>query len=167
MPFKDYLPSIWRRTGPLSKYEEENPFDVFQKEVNRLFDDFSRDFDLAPFRTVGERRLFSPSIDVKEDNKEIIVKAELPGMEEKDVEVLLTENALTLQGEKKEEKEDKGEGYYHMERKYGSFHRVIPVSAGIDTNKVKATFKNGVLTVTIPKTEEEKAKGKKITVGTE
>lgn len=167
MPFKDYLPSIWRKTGTLSKYEEENPFDVFQKEVNRLFDDFSRDFDVAPFRTAGERRLFSPSIDVKEDGKMITVKAELPGMEEKDVEVLLTDNTLTLQGEKKEEKEDKGEGYYHMERKYGSFHRVIPVPAGIDTNKVKATFKNGVLTVNIPKTEEEKAKGKKISVSTE
>jgi len=167
MPFKDYLPSIWRRTGPLSRYEEENPFDVFQKEVNRLFDDFSRDFDLAPFRTTGEQRFFSPSIDVKEDSKMITVKAELPGMEEKDVEVLLTDNVLTLQGEKKEEKEDKGEGYYHMERKYGSFRRVIPVPTGIDTKKVKAMFKNGVLTVTIAKTEEEMAKGEKIPVSTE
>jgi HSP20 family protein len=167
MPFKEFLPSVWRRTGALSQYKEEHPLYAFQKEINRLFDDFSRDFDLAPFQTTGERRFFSPSIDVKEDSKMITVNAELPGMEEKDVEVLLTDNALTLQGEKKEEKEDKGEGYYHMERKYGSFRRVIPVPAGVDTKKVKATFKNGVLTVLIPKTEEEKAKGKKIPVSTE
>lgn len=168
MPFKEFLPSIWRRTGVPTRYEEEHPFSVLQKEMNRLFDDFFRGFDVAPFGTVGERlKTFSPSVDVKEDDKEISVKAELPGMDEKDVEVFLTENTLTLKGEKQEEKEDKGKDYYHMERSYGSFNRVIPLPKGIDTKKVKATFKNGVLTVKLPKTEEAKEKGKKIPIGVE
>jgi len=167
MPFKAFLPSLWRKTDIPSKYEEEHPFSAFQKEMNRLFDDFSRDFSIAPFHSFGERQVFSPSIDVKEDEKEVRVKAELPGMDEKDIELLLTENTLTLQGEKKEEKEDKGEGYHHMERTYGSFRRVIPVPAGIDAKKVTAVFKNGVLTVFLPKTAEAKAKGKKIPVNTE
>jgi len=168
MPLRNLLPSIRRRTDVPARYEEECPLSVVQKEMNRLFDDFFRGFDVAPFRAMRERLgTFSPSLDVKEDEKAIAVHAELPGMDEKDVEVLLAENTLTLKGEKKEEKEDKGENYYHMERTYGSFHRVIPLTVGIDVKKVKATFKNGVLMVKLPKTEEAKMKGKKIPVSVE
>ena len=95
------------------------------------------------------------------------MKAELPGLEEKDVEVLLDNETLTIKGEKKEEKEDKGKGYYHVECSYGSFHRVIPLPAGIDQKKVQAQFKNGVLNITLPKAEEAKAKGKKIPIKSE
>jgi HSP20 family protein len=168
MPFRDLLSSIRRRSDVPARYEEEHSLSIVQKEMNRLFDDFSRGFDVAPFGAMRERlRTFSPSLDVKEDGKEIAVKAELPGMDEKDIEVLLMENTLTLRGEKKEEKEDKGENYYHTERTFGSFTRVIPLPAGIDANKIKATFKNGVLNVKLPKTEEEKMKGKKIPVSVE
>lgn len=168
MPFKSLLPSIWRGKDVPVRYEEEHPFYSLQREMNRLFEDFFRGFDITPFGTMSERmRVFSPSIDVKEDEKEISVLAELPGMDEKDIEVLLTENTLTLKGEKKEEKEEKGKDYYHMERAYGSFNRVIPLPQGIDTKKVSATFKKGVLTVKLPKTEEAKAKGKKIPVKAE
>ena len=168
MPFRDLLPSIRRRTDVPARYEEEHPLSIVQKEMNRLFDDFFRGFESAPFGAMRERLgTFSPSLDVKEDGKEITVKVELPGMDEKDIEVLLTENSLTLQGEKKEEKEDKGESYYHKERTYGSFTRVLPLPEGIDAKKIKATFKNVVLIVTLPKTEEAKMKGKKIPVSVE
>jgi HSP20 family protein len=103
-------------------------------------------------------------VDVKEGAKEIVVQAELPGIEEKDVEILLEESALVLKGEKKFEKEDKGDGYHTIERSYGSFQRVIPLTREIDLNKVQARFKNGVLTVTLPKLEQAKAKEKKISI---
>lgn len=168
MPFRDLLPSIRRKTDVPLRYGEEHPFTLIRQEMNRLFDDFFRGFDAAPFGAMRERlRTFSPSLDVKEDDKAITVKAELPGMDEKDIEVLLTENTLTLKGEKKEDKEEKGENYYHMERTYGSFHRVIPLTVDIDAKKVKAAFKNGVLVVTLPKTEGAKVKGKKIPVSVE
>lgn len=165
MPLRNLSPSIRKHRDVPARREEEPPRSLIQREMNRLFDDFFRGFDVAPFGAMRERlHTFSPCLDVKEDDKAITVKAELPGMDEKDVEVLLTENTLTLKGEKKEDKEDKGENYYHMERTYGSFHRVIPLPVGIDVKKVKATFKNGVLIVKVPKTEDTKTKGKKIPV---
>ncbi|HQP29278.1 MAG TPA: Hsp20/alpha crystallin family protein, partial [Syntrophales bacterium] len=98
------------------------------------------------------------------DEKEVVVKAELPGIDEKDLDVSLSEHALTIKGEKKEEKEDQGKGYYRMERSYGSFHREIPLPASIDAKKVEAAFKNGLLTVTLPKTEEARKADRKISV---
>ena len=168
MPLRNLLPSTRKLTDVPARHEEEHPLSLIQREMNRLFDDFFRGFDVAPFGAMRERlQTFSPSLDIKEDKKAITLKAELPGMDEKDVEVLLTENTLTLKGEKKEDKEDKGENYCHMERTYGSFHRVIPLTVGIDTKKVKAAFKNGVLIITLPKTEDTKMKGKKIPVNVE
>jgi len=130
--------------------------------MNRLFDDFFRGADLMPARERLNR--FVPSLDVRENDKEVTIKAELPGMDEKDVELLVTENSLTLKGEKKEEKEDKGKDYYHMERSYGSFQRVIPLPEGIDINKVEAKFKKGVLSINLPKLESARTKGKKIEI---
>jgi len=136
--------------------------------MNRIFDDFFSGWDLAsPGTAEGRFDFFQPSIDVKHSEKEIFVKAELPGLAEKDIEVLLTDNALTIRGEKREEKEEKGKTYYHMERSYGSFNRMIPLPAGVDQKKVQAQFKNGVLTITLQKTQEEKAKGKKIPIKTD
>jgi HSP20 family protein len=168
MPLRNLVPSLWRGVHAPARREEEQPFFTLQQEMNRLFEDFFRGFDAAPFRAAEERmKSFIPSVDVKEDEKEVSVMVELPGMDEKDIDVLLTENTLTLKGEKKEEREDKGKDYYHMERSYGSFSRVIPLPAGIDTNKAKAAFKRGVLTVRLPKTEEAKSKGKKIPITAE
>jgi len=120
---------------------------------------------LAPWRSgLGG---FSPSIDLKEDDKEVSIKAELPGIDEKDIEVLLSDDALTIKGEKKEEKEEKGKDYYHMERTYGSFNRVVPLPLGVDTTNAEAHFKNCVLSIKLPKTEEAKAKGRKIPIKAE
>lgn len=136
-----------------------DPIHSFQKEMNRLFHDF---FEVSPFG-IRDSGVF-PEIDVKETERDIKVSAELPGLEEKDVEVLLTADALTIKGEKKEEKEDKGQSYYRSERRYGSFSRVIPLASGIEPDKAEARFKNGVLLITIPKTEKAKADIKKIPI---
>jgi HSP20 family protein len=109
---------------------------------------------------------FMPQVDVNEDEKQIKVTAELPGMDEKDIDVALSGNSLTIKGEKQEETEDKGRNYYRSERRYGSFHRVIPLSAEVDQDKAKADFKNGVLRITLPKTGEARKRRKKIDVKT-
>lgn len=168
MAIKSLLPSLRKRTETPAKREEEHPFYSLQREMNRLFDDFFRGFDLEPFGVLEDRDAgFSPSIDVRESDAEFTIKAEIPGIDEKDVEVLVSDDAVTLKGEKKEEQEDRGRDYYRLERSYGSFHRVIPLPRGITLEKVEATFKNGVLTVKLPKTEEAQSKGKKIPITTE
>jgi HSP20 family protein len=165
MTIKDLLPSVWRKGISPEKRESDHPFYGLQQDLNRLFDDFFRGFDATPYGTSGDRfGAFSPSIDVKEDDKEINVKAELPGLDEKDVEVLLTDNSLTIKGEKKEDKEDKGKNYYRMERSYGSFRRVIALPQGLDPDKAKADFKNGVLSISLPKTEEASQNARKISI---
>jgi HSP20 family protein len=136
-----------------------DPIHSFQREMNRLFQDF---FEVAPFG--GRQSGVFPEIDVNETEKEIKVSAEVPGLEEKDVEVLLSSDSLTIKGEKKKEKEEKGQSYYRSERRYGSFSRVIPLASDIEPDKAEAKFKNGVLHITIPKTEKAKADVKKIPI---
>ena len=133
--------------------------------MNRLFDDFFRGFDMAPFQAAQEPfGTFHPPVDIREDGKEIVVTAELPGLDEKDFELFLTEDTLTIRGEKREKKEEKGKGYYHAERSYGHFSRVIPLPAGVDAQAVEAKYKKGVLTVKLPKAEETRAKVKRISI---
>jgi HSP20 family protein len=148
-----------------ARREEYGPFSFFRQEMNKLFDNFLHGFDVEPF----EKRFgaFSPSVDITETDKEIKVSAELPGMDEKDIDVSLTKDALTIKGEKKEEKEEKKKDYYRMERSYGSFFRTIPLPVEIETEKVKAQFKKGVLTVTLPKTAKAIKETKKISVKAE
>jgi len=165
---RSLLPSIWRRSDSPAAREEDHPFFSLQRDMNRLFDSFFRDLDVSPsgpWETGMET--FSPSIDVREDEKEIVVKAELPGVEDKDVEVLLSGNALTLKGEKREEKEEKEKGYYHMERRYGAFSRVIPLPEGVETEKAEASYKNGILTIRVPRKESAIETGKKIPIKSE
>jgi len=105
---------------------------------------------------------WAPALDVSEKDDAIVVRAEMPGMKTEDIEVSVHGNTLTISGEKKEQFEDKGETYYRSERRYGSFRRDIPLSAAVDTDKIEATCRDGVLTVTLPKSE--KAKPKRIEV---
>jgi HSP20 family protein len=145
---------------------ESDPFKDFQREMNRLFDDFFTDFPLAP--RWGERELspaaFNPRVDVSETDKEITVSAELPGMDEKDISLEMDDASVTVRGEKKEETEEKGKSWYRREQTYGSFHRVVPLPTTVVGEKAKAKFKKGVLTITIPKREEEQAKRKTIAI---
>jgi len=133
--------------------------------MNSLFDDFFRGFDITPHGfAAGGFGTFSPSIDIKESEKDFTIRAELPGVDEKEVEVTVTNDTVTIKGEKKEEKEDKGKNYYYMERSYGSFNRVIPLTEEIESDKAEASFKNGVLNITIPKSQTAKAKGTKVPI---
>ncbi len=146
--------------------EWEHPYASFQREMNRLFDNFFSGFGLsswAPFER-GVTQTFTPKVDVSETEKEIRISAELPGMEEKDVDVSLTRDALTIKGEKKSETEDKGKDYYRVERSYGSFTRTIPLPVEVDADKVEATFKKGVLDITLPKTAKAIEETKKVPV---
>ncbi len=143
----------------------EYPLFSLQREMNRMFDNFIRGVDLWPLAQ-GELEVksFDPGVDVIETDNEFRIKAELPGMDEKDVHVSLSQNTLTIKGEKKEETEDKGKNYYQMERHWGSFYRSIPLQTGIDVSKADASFKKGILTVTLPKTAEAKKETKEIPV---
>lgn len=163
MPKKNIVPSE-KKSVPV-KREEFNPFALLRQEMNTLFDNFSRGFEMEPF--TGRFGAFSPSVDVRENDKEIKISAELPGMDDKDIDVSLTKDALTIKGEKKEEKEDKGKDYYRIERSYGSFSRTIPLPTEIDIDKVKAEFKKGVLTVILPKSAQAIKEMKKIPVKAE
>ncbi len=145
--------------------DERNPFLSLHREVNRLFDDVFRGFDsrlpaLGRFSSFG--RGGWPNVEVSDDEKEIRVTAEVPGLEEKDIEVLLEDGVLTLKGEKRSETEDKERQF--SERFYGRFERRIPLGYEIEDNKVRADFKNGVLTVALPKTERAQAKAKRIAI---
>jgi HSP20 family protein len=158
----------WRREErkvPV-KREEERSVLSFQQEMNRLFDEFFGGWGLAPFREFTEPwEAFSPRVDVVEGDKEVTVSAELPGMDEKKIAVSLSRGVLTISGEKREKVEDRGKNYYRMERSYGSFQRSVPLPSEVDEDKAEATFKKGVLTITLPKTAEAQAR-KRIAVRT-
>ncbi len=167
MAIKDLVPKFGRSRDSMPvRRGEQDPFRDFQKEMNRLFDDFFQDFPLAP--RWADRGLssaaFDPRVDVSETDKEVKVSAELPGMDEKDITVEMDDAAITVRGEKKVETEDKGKNWYSREQSYGSFHRVIPLPASVQADKAKAKFKKGVLTIKVPKREEEQAKRKAITI---
>jgi len=135
--------------------EEETPMLAIKNEMNRLLDEFFS--DEFPFSgQLASRRSadFLPRLDISETETEFKVSAELPGMEEKDIKIRLEKDVLLLSGEKKSEVEEKDKTYHRVERSYGSFERVIPFNTALDEEKVSAVFKNGVLTVTLPKAKE-------------
>ena len=160
----NWLPTLWRRSETPLRRTEESPFFALHREMNPMFDDFFRDCAFSSLGNGLGTNAFTPAVDVCEDEKAVVVKAELPGMDEKDIEVNLADNGLTIRGEKKDEKEEKGKGYWHREASYGAFSRFIPLPEGLDMEKVDARFKNGVLTVTLARQEGATAKGKKISI---
>ena len=143
------------------KRPKMEPFTSLQSAMNSLFDEFFESPEQMPAWRAGN---WMPSVDVSEDQEAYIVTAELPGMTEKDVEVTLQDNVLSLRGEKKSEKEERKRDYYQQERCYGSFQRNIPFGIEIDPDKVMATFKKGVLHVNLPKNPKAKENGKKIDI---
>ena len=163
MAMRDLIP--WSRGRDVSvRRGEDNPFLTLHREMNRLFDDVFRGFDLAP--VASERfsnRVGStwPSVEMSETDKEIKVTAELPGLDEKDVQVELTNGVLAISGEKKTESEDKD--WLFSERYYGRFERRIPVE-DVDEDRISAAFKKGVLTVTLPRAAHAQSKVKRIAI---
>jgi len=146
----------------------------FRGEMDRLFDRFDGGFRLPSLRRLFEseptpqpetRFEFTvPSIDLAEDDAAYKLTAELPGLDQKDVEVSISGDRLVLKGEKRQEKEEKDKNYYLSERSYGAFLRSLPLPEGVDRDKIDATVAKGVLTVTLPKTEAAQQKQKKIEV---
>jgi HSP20 family protein len=162
MALGDIIPK--RKSSELSRRDWDTPFDTLHREMDKLFDVFSRG-EIEPLSWLTTREnAFAPRVNVTEDEQSIRVTAELPGMDEKDVEVTVSRDAVLIKGEKKAEREDKGKGYYRMERSFGSFSRMIPLSTDIDEDKVEAKFSKGVLTVRLPKTIEAQSAYKKVEI---
>ena len=136
------------------------PLQIFQRDLNSLFEDFFHGGGLD----FSSDFHFAPQMDVSETEKDIIVKADVPGVEEGDLDISLSNDLLTVKGEKKLEKEEKDKNFYRMERSYGSFQRCIQLPAKVMEDKVEASFKNGVLTITLPKSKEAEKNVKKIEV---
>lgn len=165
MALSDLVP--WKRRQSDLDFHRSNgsPWPSLSREMNRLFDDFSRRFDLEPFGLQGGSFAgFHPSVDVTEDDKEVRITSELPGLDEKDIDITLSKDSVTIKGEKKQEAEAKGKDYYRMERSYGTFQRTVPLPAEIDEDKARANFKKGVLHLTLPKSAEAQKAHKKIPV---
>ncbi len=145
-----------------------DPFHSFRSEMDRVFDNFLTGLPSLTGLRQGfpatEGLSMTPTLDVKENEKEIVVKADLPGIDEKDINLTFHDGVLTLRGEKKSEHTDERENYHVMERSYGSFQRAIRVPETIDEDKVEARFDKGVLTVTLPKRPELVKAQKKIEI---
>ena len=147
-----------------------------RQEVDRLFDDVSRRvtifplsrrvFDWEPFARLGlSSRGLVPVVDVIEGDNAFEIATELPGLDQKDVEVTVSEGVLTIKGEKKEEKEQKGESYYLSERRFGAFLRTFELPRGVDADRIEANFEKGVLRIVLPKKTEAMKQERKIEVG--
>ena len=142
------------------------PLESLHREIDRLFDEFGRGssareplwWHSVPWDATA------PAVDVAESEKAYEITAELPGMDEKNIEVKVSNGSLTIKGEKQKEKEEKKKDYYLHERHFGSFERSFALPDGVDTNKIEAAFKKGVLTVTLPKKPEAQKPSKKIEV---
>jgi HSP20 family protein len=125
-----------------------NPFSALQQEIDRLFEGFSRGF--TGFAGFPSRELM-PSMDLSETDKEIEITTELPGLEEKDIQLNVADNILTIRGEKKNEREETKKDYHLVERSYGSFTRSVQLPDGVNADNIKAVMSKGVLKVTVPK----------------
>jgi HSP20 family protein len=159
---------------PAAVATEFQPFVKLRREIDRLFDDF----EWGPWRLPSPHRLFDvepfwrgeiswgkvPAVDVGETEKTYEITAELPGMDEKNVEVKFAGGVLTIKGEKKEQKEEKKKDYHLSERRYGAFQRSFTVPDGVDAEKIEAAFKDGVLKVSLPKTPEAQKQEKQIAI---
>jgi len=126
----------------------DNPFISLQNEIDRLFENFTTGF---PMLGNGMANVSLPTMDVAETDKDIEITAELPGLEEKDVQINMSDNVLTIRGEKKAEKEQKDKNYRLVERSYGAFERSLELPEGVNADAIKASIDKGVLKVVVPK----------------
>jgi HSP20 family protein len=147
---------VWELT-PWKPFE----FDRIRKEMDRLWDSF---LEGRHIRKSEDDREWLPSVDVSETKNDLVVRAELPGLESKDIDISMNNGYLTIKGEKKNEREEKDENYHLIERSYGSFSRSVRLPKEVQSDKITASFKNGILKITLPKSEEAKKKEIKIKV---
>ena len=151
------LPSLWKTQN------WPGMFGSLDDEIDRVFHDFTQTVGLTPGGANGNA-LMSPVINVAETDKTLEITAELPGVDQQDVNVTVTDNRLTILAEKKAEEEDKSKDYHVVERSYGKFSRSMSLPFGVDPDKIDAQFKNGILTVTLPKPPEVTAKTHKVKI---
>jgi HSP20 family protein len=167
MTTKSLIPFLGARAASLSR-NPTDPLQAFRSEMDRLFEDFFTGFGtsgLALMRSGGmPAAVVAPQIDVSETDHDIQIKADVPGLDENDIEIFVVDDVLTLRGEKKAEREEKQRGWRLVERSGGAFSRVLRLPFAVDPAQVDASFKNGVLTITIPKPKETQDKMHKITV---
>ena len=183
MSLKSILP--WKRDGkklPIQRDADvmdntEYPLLSLQNEMNRLFEDFWQNpFSMRPFATFDRMwpstmsgstwSGFNPNVDISETDREIKLEAELPGLDEKDIEISISEDVLTIKGEKRHENKRKENNYYYAERSYGTFTRQFALPNAVDEDKIDATFKKGILTITMPKRPEVVEQRKRIAIKT-
>jgi HSP20 family protein len=163
-----------QKKGQPAPLPEWRPFEALRREVDRLFDNFGvglwrspfgrSAFDVEPFWRRELSWSTAPAVDIAESEKAYEVTADLPGMDEKNIEVNVANGTLTIKGEKQEQTEEKKKDYYLNERRFGSFERSFGIPEEVDESKIEANFKKGVLTVTLPKKAEAQAPAKKIEV---
>jgi HSP20 family protein len=162
----------WRWGGLSSWDENDQPLRTFrremetlQRDMDRLFADFWRDEGrMFNMPEMFASRHLMPRVDEHEDEKGFHVEIELPGMDQKDVDITLADGMLTIRGEKKQEEEVKDKDFYRKERSFGSFRRVLPLPGDVDESKIKASFEKGVLMIDLPKSAEAQKKVKHITI---
>jgi HSP20 family protein len=150
--------TIWKPFTELTPFRE---FERMRRDMDRLWDSF---FEGGLRRRTEEGGEWLPSLDVSETKNELVVKAEVPGMDPKDIDISLSDGMLTIKGEKKQEKEEKEADYHLVERSYGSFTRSVQLPKEVQSEKINASYKNGILKITLPKSEEAKKKEIKIKV---
>ncbi|WP_435310843.1 Hsp20/alpha crystallin family protein [Primorskyibacter sedentarius] len=143
---------------------ESNPLVKLQRDINDVFENFWNRVENGWNGRLSPVGMFGPSTDVAETDANVTIEVELPGMSEEDIDISLSGDAMTIRGEKKLENEETRKGVYMSERSYGAFYRTIPLPPGIDTDRAEAEFKRGVLTVTLPKSDEAQARIKRIPV---
>ncbi|UCD86364.1 MAG: Hsp20/alpha crystallin family protein [Desulfobacterales bacterium] len=143
------------KMSSLIPWDESGELTRFRRDMDRLFDRF---FEGWPFKLPTREGEWAPSVDVSETAKEVIVRAEIPGMDPKDMDVSVHGGVLTLRGERKKEHEEKGEKICRIERSYGALFRSVQLPAEVNAEKVKATYRDGVLKINLPKTKEEPVK---------
>lgn len=159
-----------KTSAPATEMQTWHPFESLHREIDRLFQEFDHGFFRSPFRRSAMdleplwRRESSPAVDIAETEKAYEITADLPGMDEKNIEVKVANGNLTIKGEKREEKEEKKKDYYLSERRFGSFERQFRIPQDVDGDKINAEFKKGVLKITLPKTEEARKAEKKIAI---
>lgn len=164
MSIRDLIPRSRDNNDTPATYNRggDSPFMSLHREMNRLFDDVFRDYSLRPFG-LGQSSMGNwPSVEITEHDNELRVTAEMSGLDDKDVEVLLDDGVLILRGEKRSENEDKNRRF--SERFYGRFERRIPLGRDVDQDKINAQFKNGLLTVTLPRSAEAESRVKRIAI---
>jgi HSP20 family protein len=160
----------WR--DPFANWWGSEPFSMMQRlsqQMDRWFDDwgFDRDFGRSRSGRMGRMSFWSPQVETFQRGDQFIIRVDLPGMKKEDVNVEVTDNVLTIHGERRDEHEENREGYYRSERSYGSFSRVIPIPEGAIAESAKANFKDGVLEVTVQAPPREVSRGRRLEISEE